>query len=237
MKFLLEKNEKIVAVSRGVEEDVRQALFLNPSKIEVICNPIDAEEVRKKAESPLREGEGKIFEKPVLINISRFVEQKGLLHLIEIFRLIKDALKEINLLLIGDGPLRGEIEKRIKQLGLESSVFLTGWRENPFPYLKRSKLFPMTSLWGRLPMVLLESMALGVPPLAFKTRGGQVEVLENCCPLIEFPDKEAYARRVVKLLKDETEYEKLRRRVTERVEEFLPERVAEKYLSLAKNSE
>jgi hypothetical protein len=55
------KNEKIVAVSHGVKEDVQQAFFLNPSKVEVIYNPIDVEEVRKRRKAPSAKGRKKFL--------------------------------------------------------------------------------------------------------------------------------------------------------------------------------
>jgi len=158
--------------------------------------------------------------------------QKGLHHLINIFERVNRKLPQTRLVLIGDGSLRGQLEKRVIQKGLKGKVLFLGWRENPFPYVARAKLFALTSLWEGLPMVSLESLALGTPMVAFKTRGGHVEVLENCCPLVEYPNEQRFAEKIVELLHEEEKYKELQRRALERVKEFSSERIAERYLTL-----
>jgi glycosyltransferase involved in cell wall biosynthesis len=231
-KFLLEKNDKIVAVSKTVKRDLEEAFFINPEKVEVIYNPIDVERVRKLSEEPLTGEEEEIFNHPVIVNVARHEPQKGLHHLINIFERVYRELPETRLVLIGDGSLRRELEKQVSEKGLEKAVYFLGWKENPFKYVKRSKVFALTSLWEGFGLVLTETMALDVPPIAFKTRGGHVEVLENCCPLIEYPDEEAYARELIRLLTDKGYYEQIKTRIREKVEEFLPEKVGNRYLKL-----
>ena len=68
--------------------------------------------------------------------------------------------------------------------------------------------------------------------VAFKTRGGHVEVLENCCPLVEYPNEQRFAEKIVELLMEEEKYKELQRRALERVKEFSSERIAERYLTL-----
>jgi len=232
-KFLLEKNDLIIAVSEGVKEDIKEAFFIKDEKIRVIYNPIDIEAVKEKARQPIEPQLEEVFNKhPVIINVARHEKQKGLHYLIEIFAKVNKKLPETRLVLIGDGSLRKKWEKLAADLGLKGKVLFLGWKENPFPYVRRAKLFALTSLWEGMPMVILETMALGVPPIAFKTRGGHVEVLQNCCPLIDFPDKEAYAEEIIKILTDEGYYGRLKKRVEERVKDFSAERIAREYMKL-----
>ena len=232
-KWLLESNDRIVAVSKAVKEDLKEAFFINPHKVEVIYNPIDISLIRERAQKPIEPKMEELFEKhPVIVNVARMETQKGLHHLINIFERVNKALPQTRLVLIGDGSLRGQLEKQVLQKGLKGKVLFLGWRENPFPYVARAKLFALTSLWEGFGMVLVESMALGVPPIAFKTRGGHVEVLENCCPLVEYPNEELFAAKVVELLTEEEKYKELQRKVLQRVEEFSVERIADRYLTL-----
>jgi glycosyltransferase involved in cell wall biosynthesis len=236
-KLLLERNNMIVAVSNAVKEDIKKAFFIKDEKIRVIYNPIDIEAIQKKAEEPIESDLEQLFNNhPVIINVARHEKQKGLHHLIKIFAKVNKKIPETRLVLIGDGSLRSKWEKLATDLGLKDKVLFLGWRENPFPYVKRAKLFALTSLWEGLPMVILETMALGVPPIAFKTSGGHVEVLENCCPLIEYPDEETYAGEIIKILTDEGYYNSLKQRVRERVKEFSADRIAEKYLKLIRET-
>ena len=232
-KWLLEGNDKLIAVSKGVKEDLKEAFFITPEKIEVIYNPIDIDLIRQKAKEPIEPEMEEIFRKhSVIVNVARMETQKGLHHLINIFDRVNRKLPQTRLVLIGDGSLRRNLEKQVQQKGLSNKVFFLGWRENPFPYIARSKIFALTSLWEGFGMVLVEAMALGVPPIAFKTRGGHVEVLENCCPLVEYPREDLFAEKVVELLTDREKYNKLQQESLKRVKDFRSEVIAERYLEL-----
>jgi len=230
VKFLLERPEGLVAVSKGVKEDLKEAFFINPKKIRVVYNPVDAEWVRKLAEEPLSPEEEELFKKPVIVNVARHERQKGLHHLLRVFKLVSDQV-EARLLLVGEGRLTPRLKALAKELGIEKKVFFLGWRENPFKYVKRSRLFLLTSLWEGLPMVLLEAMALELPVVAFRSRGGHVELLEGVSPLVDYPDEEAMARTAVRLLTDPSYREEVLRRQRERLSRFLPSAVAEEYLN------
>ncbi|HIC09174.1 MAG TPA: glycosyltransferase [Aquificales bacterium] len=232
-KWLLESNDKIVAVSNSVKKDLEEAFFINPQKVEVIYNPIDVNLIRQKAEEPIEPHLEELFKKhPVIVNVARMETQKGLHHLINIFERVNKKLPQTRLVLIGDGSLRRDLENQVLQKGLKDKVFFLGWRENPFPYVARSKVFALTSLWEGLAMVMLESFSLGVPIVAFKTRGGHVEVLENCCPLIEYPNENLYAETLIKILSDKSFHKKLQEKVLEKVKSFHSEVIASKYLAL-----
>lgn len=69
-------------------------------------------------------------------------------------------------MLLGDGSLREKLEKLIKKLKLQKSVFLLGRVYNPFAYLKRSDCFVMSSNHKGQPMTLLEALVLNIPIIA-----------------------------------------------------------------------
>jgi glycosyltransferase involved in cell wall biosynthesis len=232
VKKLFQKLDAIVAVSESVKQDLIQAFFLPSDLIKVIHNPIDIELVRQKAKEPIEPYMEEIFQNPTVVNVARMEIQKGLNHLINIFARVTKKIPSAQLVLIGDGSQRKEIESLVTHLGLQNNVHLLGWRENPFKYMARSKVFALTSLWEGLALVILESMALGIPPVAFKTRGGHVEALENCCPLVDYPDEETYTEVLIKILSNESYYQSLKNRALEKVKEFSADRVAKKYLNL-----
>ncbi len=232
LKFILEKLDGIIAVSEGVKEDIEKTYFIK-NKVRVFYNPVDIKSLRKLSMEEIPEEEKRIFEKPVIINLSRFVKQKGLPHLIRIFKRVREEL-DVRLVILGDGELRKEIEKLIKDLGLEDSVFLLGWKKNPYPYIKRAKVLAMTSLWEGYGLVLNEAMALGIPPIAFNVKGGPSEILPGCCPLIDYPDEESYAKELIKILRDEAYYETLKQKALNKVSEFSAERIADELLEYFK---
>jgi glycosyltransferase involved in cell wall biosynthesis len=85
----------------------------------------------------------------------------------------------LELHLIGDGPLRSELEKLALDLGVADRVIFHGYLDNPFPFLHQSQLFVLPSLYEGLPNALLEAMALEVPTLATDCPGGIREATDD----------------------------------------------------------
>src|SRR3546814_1197438 len=80
---------------------------------------------------------------------------------------------------MGEGPLRGALEARIMQLGLEGRVHLPGFLENPFAVLKRASLFALPSNAEGFPNGLVAAMACGLPVVAANCASGPAEILLN----------------------------------------------------------
>ena len=126
-KWLLEGNDKMVAVSKAVKEDLKEAFFIDPQKVEVIYNPIDISLIRERAKEPIEPEMEELFKNhPVIVNVARMETQKGLHHLINIFERVNRKLPQTRLVLIGDGSLRGQLEKRVIQKGLKGKVLFWG---------------------------------------------------------------------------------------------------------------
>ncbi|GAB3562153.1 CDP-glycerol glycerophosphotransferase family protein [Spelaeicoccus albus] len=97
----------------------------------------------------------------VFVTIGRLSPEKDQEKLVRAAaQLVKSGYK-IQLLLVGDGPLRGELESLVSRLGLGENVMLAGHRSNPFPSLRRADCFVLSSNHEGQPMVLLESLVLG----------------------------------------------------------------------------
>lgn len=135
-------------------------------KFKVLNNAIDAMkyvfdvEIRKKARENLR-----IQENELLIgHIGRFCYPKNHNFLIDVFKEVNDKI-ESKLILIGDGPLRGEIEEKVKRLGLTEKVIFTGVRSDIPDLLQAMDIFVFPSHYEGLPVTLIEAQAAGLPCL------------------------------------------------------------------------
>ena len=102
-----------------------------------------------------------------LVSIGRFAEQKGQLTLLEALARHRAAGGATRLTLVGDGPMRGWIERRIGELGLADAVHLTGWvaEAEVERILSGAHVLAMPSFAEGLPMVMMEAMAAGRPVL------------------------------------------------------------------------
>lgn len=84
---------------------------------------------------------------------------------------VLDAVPGTRLTLIGDGPLRADLERRIAERGLDHRVRLTGMLADPAPVLREADLFVLPSGAENLPLALLQAMASGLPVVASRVGG------------------------------------------------------------------
>lgn len=135
------------------------------SKIHVIHCGVD--------ELFLRQPHVPIPEEPRLVCVGRLCEQKGHLLLVEAAaRLAKEGLK-FKLVLVGDGPLRPQIEAMIKQFGLQDHIEITGWASNNEvqQQILASRAMVLPSFAEGLPVVVMEALALSRPTISTYVAG------------------------------------------------------------------
>ncbi|WXG56167.1 MAG: glycosyltransferase [Candidatus Sedimenticola sp. (ex Thyasira tokunagai)] len=110
---------------------------------------------------------------PRFVCVGRLCEQKGQLLLVEAAGQLMDEGVEFELLLAGDGPMRGEIESLITHYGLDSHVKITGWvsSERVRDELLAARAMVLPSFAEGLPVVIMEAMALSRPVLSTYVAG------------------------------------------------------------------
>lgn len=236
MKRVYEGMDRIVAVSPAVERDLRRTFFLNRSKIGVIYNPVDIDRISTLSLEPVEREVEEIFgERDVIVCVGRLDRQKEPLLALEVFRKIREKEDNVCLCFVGSGELEGSLRERIRSYGFEKDVLITGFRENPYAYMRRAKLLLHTASREGLGRVILEGMSLGLPVVAFyNEESGYREVVEEagCGLLVPFGDIEGMAEDVVKLLQDREFYRDLSDRALKASERFRRERIVEELMSL-----
>ena len=123
---------------------------------------------------------------PWFVTVGRLSPEKNHARLIEAFGLAHDARPDTRLLVVGDGPLRAELQARIEASGLSDAVFLTGSLSNPFPALAAADCFVLSSDYEGQPMVLLEAAVAGLPIVSVRFESvsdalpdGQIHIVEQ----------------------------------------------------------
>lgn len=130
-------------------------------KVKIIHNAIDVEKFKydPEARKKLRKEIGIKDDDFVVGHIGRFVEQKNHRFLIDIFAEVKKEKKNAKLVLVGQGPLREEIEEKVKNLGLEKDVFFLGQRNDTNKLYSVFDVFCLPSLYEGLGIVNIEAQA------------------------------------------------------------------------------
>ena len=112
-----------------------------------------------------------------IINVGRFRKQKNQILLIRAFHKFLKKNKNFKLVLVGDGILKKKIENEISNLNLNKNVILKGWVNNPLKYIRKSKLFVLTSLYEGLGNVLIDAVNHDVPCISTSCKSGLQEIL------------------------------------------------------------
>lgn len=137
-----------------------------------------------------------------MVNIGRLCEQKGQILLVQAAAALDRQGYEFELVLIGDGELRGPIERLIAEHRLEGKVIITGWQSSDQirSWLRSSRALVMASFAEGLPVVIMEALALGRPVISTTIAGIPELLTTECGWLVPAGSVEALAAAMVAAL-------------------------------------
>lgn len=198
------------------------------SKVRVIPNP-----VLKPAGDVSVQG---LSRKPSLVAMGRLDDQKGFDLLLRAFARLKKKYPEWRLTILGEGPLRSELQALLKNLGLLSCVDLPGFVKSPGTYLRQSDIFVLSSRYEGFPNALCEAMAMGLPVISTDCPSGPGDIIRDGIDgiLVTPNDLDALATAMEHLMSDEVERRRLASRAPEIVQRFGVEKVMDLWESLLK---
>ena len=133
----------------------------------------------KKKKNTLKKVEEELSSNNSLISIGRLTPQKNFNFLIKVFYEISKEYKSLNLFILGEGEEKNKLKALISKLNLTKKVFLVGYKDNIYDYLKKSKIFILPSLWEDPGFVLLEAAYLNKTILSSNCPNGPVEILDS----------------------------------------------------------
>ena len=141
-----------------------------------ISNPNNFDKIRHDAEQVTEP----LHHKPYVLGLGRIVAQKNFTLLVEAYA---HAVQHFNLthdlIIVGAGKDKGNVEEKVKQLGLTSRVHFKGQQNNPFPWYKQADLFVLSSKFEGLGMVLLESLACNTIVVSTDSQGGVRQIMNG----------------------------------------------------------
>jgi glycosyltransferase involved in cell wall biosynthesis len=172
--------DEITAVCEFSARSLADADGFPRSRIAVIPNGIEPD---RYAPSPdrraLRQRLGLSPARVYIVIVARFHPVKDHATLLNAFAGVARVNADADLLLVGDGPLRGAIEQQIAALGIQSRVSLLGVRSDVADILRASDVFALSSVSEAASITLLEAMASGVPAIVTDVGGNPELVRAN----------------------------------------------------------
>jgi glycosyltransferase involved in cell wall biosynthesis len=232
-KYVYPRLDKIVCQAYGSVASLREVTSFAADRMHVMSYPFDIERVQAQSEGepPWARCENK---RPVIIGCGRLNHQKGFDVLIKAHKLALSAGLNHNLYILGEGPLRMELQSLIQQLKVADSVVMTGFLANPFPALRHASAFVMSSRFEGLPHVILEALAVGTPVISTDCQSGPAELLDRGKFGIPVPpeDPDALADALVHLLRNPAAQEEFRNIGPGRAAEYSPQRTGPQWEAL-----
>lgn len=191
----------IFAISSGIVEQLAKIPTLRNVPVHFVYNPLIHDNFGQKMNAPPEFPDGIDREKPIIIGVGRLHPQKDFANLINAFAKVYQK-KECQLLILGDGPLRLELENLARSLGVDEKVFMPGFVKNPLSIIHHSNVFVLSSAWEGLPGVLIEALTTGTPIVSTDCRTGPKDILQDgrYGKLISVGNSEALAEGILEAL-------------------------------------
>ena len=210
-RILARTADRIIAVSDDLRNTILQAERLSPDQVITIPNGIDVERYQaQRGNEDLKRSLGLPPSSKVVAIIAALTPVKDHRTFLHAARVIAEREPDARFLIVGDGPLRGELEALAAELGISQNAVFAGWRQDVVDLLAMTDVSVLSSVSEGTSIALLESMAAGVPIVATEV-GGNSEVVDHGKTgyLVPASDAEALADRVLSVLQDPRQAERL----------------------------
>lgn len=171
MKVFYRYANCIIAISNGVSISLQNHNICKPYQIRVIGNPII---VDNTINFNLVKSENH-WNNNFIISVGRLAWEKGFDILINAFHYLSSD--NLDLVILGEGPLRNDLEGLAQSLGLDKRVHFLGFVKNPTSIIKDSQALVLSSRWEGFGNVLVEALAIGIPVISTDCPGGPREIL------------------------------------------------------------
>ena len=259
-RFMASHADCVVAVSRLAALDLQRNFAIPAEKLRVIYNMVDPSALpwEYDPEAPMLQGNG-----PLVVTMGRLHGQKGHWHLLRAFAEVLKAVPDARLALLGDGEYMARLQDLAEKLGIAGHVFFPGFVVGPHGYVRRARLFVLTSLYEGMPNAMLEAMACGVPVVSADCPSGPREILapdtsvtetaqklerakygiltppldegefDAASPLV--PAERALSEAMRLMLTDEALRGEYARLVARRAADFSPDAIADEWLAIVRS--
>jgi len=174
-KTIMKLSSKIIVNSKEMKSEFKNDLNLNSF---LIYNPLDKKKILASSKKKINLSFFNNKKYLKILNIGRLTSQKDQMTLLKAINLLKRKIK-FKLIVLGQGSERERLENYIFNNGLNKSVKILSIKKNPYPIIKKTDLFILSSKYEGLPNVLLEAIVLKKLIISSDCPTGPREILQN----------------------------------------------------------
>lgn len=183
LSYIYKKYDLVLSVVPEIANLISKAFNLSHS--EALTNPCDLNLVTKKSKEPVSDFSK--TDKLTICCVGRLSVEKRFDRVIRAVSKLDQSKYQV--LILGDGPERHQLENLIKLNNLKNNVYLLGNKTNPYPYIKQSDLLVSSSERESYGLTILEAMILKTPVIATNTTGARFLLKEGKLGYIVQNDK------------------------------------------------
>lgn len=219
------KNIVSVALSNEIRKTIHEVYKLPINNIPVVFNGVTLNaKYRKDDYSP--------GNKIQIINIGRYTNVKNQLTLIEAVKRLHANDYHIKLDIYGDGPLKAQINQKIRELNAEEYIHENGLTDNVTDKLINSDIFVLPSIYEGMPMTIIEAMAVGLPVVASNVGGIPDMIKDNKNGLLCGTDIDSIYYCILRLIKDNSLRETIGKNAVSQATTFSSKHMANSYFKI-----
>lgn len=180
-KNALKKCDRIICAGKDEIKILKNIFDIEDSKIEHMINPHDLTIFKKSNKDDACKQLGLSSEKKYFLYVGRLTINKGIEQLLDVFNKLKNSYSDIDLILIGDGPLKEKILEFVKENKIEERVYLKGRQPHEIisKYYNACSILFHIGISGGLPNVIVEGVASGIPIIASENNANADFVNDN----------------------------------------------------------
>ena len=227
--LILKKADKVMVNSYDFKKKIIEQFNIRPI---VIYNPLNKSEIIKRSKIKIK----RIFPRRKclkIINIGRYVDQKDQITLLKSLNYLKNKI-DFFAIIMGGGTLKSKLNDYIHKNEIQNKVKLINFVDNPFPYIKQSDLFILSSKYEGLPNAVLESIVLKKFVISSNCPTGPREILLDGKGGYLFPmeDYKKLAKKIVSFTKNQSECQQMQRKAYDQLSRIKQKKNLKKYLDL-----
>ena len=193
--------DAIIAVSCGVADDFKRTVPKAAHLVQSVPNPVVTPALFENAGLPVDHAWFGDPKTPVIITAGSLIAVKDHRTLLAAFAEVVEA-RPARLIILGEGPERRKLEAFAQELGIANRVDFVGFQSNPFAWMKKARVFALSSRREGLSGTLIEAMACGTPVVSTDCPSSPREIMEDGTlgPLVPVGDPQALAEGILDAL-------------------------------------
>ncbi len=229
IRHLYPTAKKIIAVSESTKDSLI-SFGVSSERITVIPNPVSIQEITKLKNEGIG---GRDLSRFRIVTAGRLIPLKNHRLVVKAVASLQNRF-DIELLVLGDGPLWSELCSLCADLGVKDRVHFLGWQTNPFHIMASSDVFVLTSNFESFGNVVLEALACGLPVIATDCSSSIQMLLQDgkCGVLIPRDDEMALIRELERLISAPEKRSVMKLAGLSRCQDFDVKSIADRYLQV-----